>query len=699
MRRNAIAVLVAALAMVSIILATGHGADTATLAGNHPREAETLVSIGNAEPSQPLSMEIRFAIRNEAELNRLLAEQQNPASPNYHKWLATDEYNRRFGPRDSDIDAVAEWLKGEGFTVESTSDGSLKFAGTVAQAQRSFQTRIARFGDGSTYANVDDPAIPARFAGVIGNIAGLDNMTRVVPLAPQPMSIKPRAPSSSDGGKAPQARSTGPYAPQALVLNRGIAFGPQDIRTFYDETVTNGQDGSGGCVAIVGISDVLNDSLEAFQNQFMSNETGFNITRVLHGNNPGTTQDGREIEAEVDLEWSHAVAPGAAQRFHLGGNLLDDISGAVSDSCDVISISFAFCGPPSGYAASVDRLMKKAAALGKSVFVSSGDDGAAGYSMTNCQPGNRPSVSEMAADPNVTAVGGTQFVPNYDSQFNDVGYSNNEQVWNDGGAASGGGASQVYGKPTYQTGPGVPADKKRDIPDVALIAGSPGLFWGHDFSGSGGIDCCIGGTSLSAPIWAGFTRVLSQMLGTQLGPMNPLIYRLANQQFGPQGAANGFHDITIGNNILDGVAGFNAGPGYDQATGWGTIDFDVFAAAVKAQPTPTPGPLTFPKTVSFGSHKVGTAPARLKTISLTNPARNKIVAQITADASLMKGTDFSIAKSTCTSGAIVLAGKSCGVAVQFNPHSASKTPLTDVLTFTDNASNSQQQVSLTGTGK
>jgi subtilase family serine protease len=306
----------------------------------------------------------------------------------------------------------------------------------------------------------------------------------------------------------------------------------------------------------------------------------------------------------------------------------------------------------------------------------------------------------MAADPNVTAVGGTQFVPTYDNNFNDVGYSNNEQVWQaGGGGATGGGASAVYKKPLYQSGPGVPSDGRRDIPDVALIAGSPGVFWGHDFGASGGIDCCIGGTSLATPIWAGFTRVISQIIGARPGPMNPLIYTLANAQFGSQSAASGFHDITIGNNGFNGVAGFNAGPGYDQTTGWGTIDFGVFAAAVQAQPTPTPGPLIFPKAVSFGRRKVGAAPAKSKMIKLTNPAKNKVAAQITADAALMNGTDFTITSSACTSGATVAAGKNCGVAVMFNPQSASKTPLTDTLIFTDNATNSQQQVYLHGIGK
>jgi hypothetical protein len=86
-------------------------------------------------------------------------------------------------------------------------------------------------------------------------------------------------------------------------------------------------------------------------------------------------------------------------------------------------------------------------------------------------------------------------------------------------------------------------------------------------------------------------------------------------------------------------------------------------------------------------------------IRLTNPARNKIAAHMIADASLMHGTDFSIASSECTAGMLVDAGKSCDVAVLFNPRSAGKTPLTDVLTFSDNASNSQQQVSLKGIGK
>jgi subtilase family serine protease len=181
MRRIAIAALIATLALLSLNLRSTPAMDTVILKGNHPREAATLASVGAADPNQQLSMEISLAVRNKAELDQLLADQQNPSSPHFRQWLAPGEYNRRFGPSQADVDAVSEWLRSEGFTVQPASNGMLKFSGTVAQAEHAFSTRIMRFGDGSTYANVEDPSIPARFDGVISAVLGLDNMMRAVP--------------------------------------------------------------------------------------------------------------------------------------------------------------------------------------------------------------------------------------------------------------------------------------------------------------------------------------------------------------------------------------------------------------------------------------------------------------------------------------------------------------------------------------
>ena len=116
----------------------------------------------------------------------------------------------------------------------------------------------------------------------------------------------------------------------------------------------------------------------------------------------------------------------------------------------------------------------------------------------------------MSADPEVTSVGGTQFNPTFASG-NDQGYTI-ESAWNDVSGAGGGGASQIFSKPDYQTGPGVPNDGARDVPDVSMMASpnAPGAFFGHDMNGTGQVVCCVGGTSLSAPLWAGFSRATSR---------------------------------------------------------------------------------------------------------------------------------------------------------------------------------------------
>jgi len=177
---------ITSLLLTAILFAggTGFGVDTAPLKGNHPPDAERLGVVGDADPTQRLAMQIHFATRNQAELGQLLAAQQNPSSPNFHKWLAPGEYARRFGPRQQDIDAVAQWLRSRGFRVDSTSGGVVDFSGSVAQAEDAFAVRIKRFGDGRSYANIDDPTIPSQFDGVIANIGGLDNMMRAVPLGP-----------------------------------------------------------------------------------------------------------------------------------------------------------------------------------------------------------------------------------------------------------------------------------------------------------------------------------------------------------------------------------------------------------------------------------------------------------------------------------------------------------------------------------
>jgi subtilase family serine protease len=227
----------------------------------------------------------------------------------------------------------------------------------------------------------------------------------------------------------------------------------------------------------------------------------------------------------------------------------------------------------------LDPLFKQAAAQGQSVFVSSGDQGAANLvfdqSSKMCVPASTRGVSEMSADPYVTSVGGTEAFAQFDQNGNVMGYAQ-EDAWNSDGCATGGGVSGVFTKPSYQTGPGVPNDGQRDVPDVALIASPslPGVFLGDAVMGPASVVCCIGGTSLSSPMMAAMVDVIDQQVG-RLGQFNNTLYNLANQQYAPSGPDNGFHDITIGDNTYptgSSLIGYEATEGWDAPTGIGTPD-------------------------------------------------------------------------------------------------------------------------------
>jgi subtilase family serine protease len=248
----------------------------------------------------------------------------------------------------------------------------------------------------------------------------------------------------------------------------------------------------------------------------------------------------------------------------------------------------------SAEAASLRAWAQQASAQGMTWFAASGDSGGA-----DCYDGTSRSPAGLAVDlpaalPEVTGVGGTQLSEadgNYWNSSNDTNHASAmsyipEIAWNDSTtgspASSGGGASSLFAKPSWQTGSGVPADRARDVPDVALPASA-----GHDgylFFTSGKLQV-VGGTSAGAPTFAAIALLLNHYLvsigalqAPGLGNMNPRLYSLA--------AANSsvFHDVTTGNNIVTACSGgrrsictadpvgYSAGAGYDQVTGLGSVD-------------------------------------------------------------------------------------------------------------------------------
>ena len=729
----------AAVAMAGLLyFAAGAGtaeAQTARLAWNHPPDVSSLVP-NAVSSSRQLNLRIAFVLRNRAELNKLLREQQDPSSPQYHQWLTSDEFAAKFGPAPADERAVERWLTSAGFKVVGRSATILQVQGTVAQAASLFAVSFVGSADGRLYANEQDPAVPGQFASIISSIGGLDNLMHAKhsgSWTPAPAS-KAISPASAAGAmilaeNVPDAESRPgqqPTGAQPETSYQGIVgFAPSDLYTFYDENslLNNGTDGSdgGGCIAVIEDSNFSTSAVNLFDSTFSL--SAVTLTKILaDGTDPGYTAD--ESEALLDVEWGHAAAPGASITAYIGDGstlgaqaLVDALKAAVTDNkCASIDMSFSFCGASSSFfEETLGGLFAQAAAQGQSVFVASGDDGAAGLvyssSQNACTTATSRHVSEASADPDVTAIGGTEFSPVYDGSGDDVG-NVPEDAWNESAlqngkttplGASGGGASAIFTKPAWQAGQGVPNDGKRDVPDIAIASGilGPGFFLGDDPTQSGGstIDCCWGGTSVGAALWSGIAQLLDQADiqnggNGRLGNVAPRLYVMGEQM---NVGTTGLRDVTLGNNSFNGVTGFNAGPGYDQTTGWGTPDIGIFVPAfVTGQFVASAGDLSYgPKVRHFPTQlfsSVGSASRQFPIVVINRNSLNLPAELTSVSVTGQNNADFSVANNGCSPA--IGAKSKCLIELLFKPTGIGLRQAT--LTVSGHFQNSPLQVPLFG---
>jgi len=530
----------------------------------------------------------------QAALEQFLGEQQDPASPNYHRWFTPEEFGERFGLSPNDVNAVVRWLETQGFTVDEVARTRrwVSFSGTAQQVEAAFQTTIHEYiiGGERFYANATDPAVPGAFANVVSGFRSLNSFR----LKPRPDLRHLSAPAS---GQFTSSVSGNHY------------LSPADFAAIYDlsSLYSSGFDGTGQKIAIMGQTDIQIDDIRAFRAASGLPPNDPRIILVPGSSDPGVIT-GDLQEASLDIEWSGAVARNAQIIFvNSKKGVFDSLQYAVDQNlAPVISISYGACEKnfTQQDAFLLASLAQQANAQGMTILAASGDTGAADCEKPSSSAATLGlSVDIPASLPYVTATGGTEFrdVATSWSSTNDpsngsaVSYIP-EVAWNDTSSgvisAGGGGRSIYFPKPAWQAGTGVPDDGARDLPDISLSASSAHDGYlicslGSCVNGfrtpSGGLNV-VGGTSAAAPTFAGVVAIINQVTNSSQGNINPKLYSLAAS------APTAFHDITAGGNQVPcqigstdcpsgGSIGYSAGVGYDQATGLGSVDIAKLIAA------------------------------------------------------------------------------------------------------------------------
>ena len=563
---------------------------TVVLSGNTRPEANSANDRGPVSAALPMNgmqLLLRLPAEKQQELDQLTRDQQDPSSPNYHQWLTPAQFQRRFSLAPEDVDAVTSWLKSEGFTVVAVNPQAIVFSGTAAQVRNAFRTEIHNLDvRGEKHiANMSDPRIPAALAPAVVGVVSLNDFK------PRPLN-RPHAEYSPGGGFFPVV--------------------PADLATIYNLnpvfTATTAITGLGQTIVVVEDSDLYaSTDWYSFRNTFgLTSNFPSGALQTVHPApatgaydcfDPGVVP-GSEPEAIIDAEWASAAAPNvsievatcADTTTNFGGFIaLENLLNGAAAPPAIVSISYG--SPESALGAAfnayVTSLYEQGASEGVSIFVSSGDSGAAGSDQDETAATHGISVSGFASTPYNVAVGGTDFgdtfagtTGTYWSSTNSSTYGSAlsyipEIPWNDScasvliatykgypatyganglcnsvpsnsyllttAAGSGGpsgcatGASSVagvvggtcagYAKPYWQSLFGNPSDGVRDLPDVSLFAANG--YWGH-FYPICWSDVENGGASCQGPpsTWPGYG-------GTSFAaPIMAGIQALINQKIG-----------------------------------------------------------------------------------------------------------------------------------------------------------------------
>ncbi len=398
-----------------------------TLRGNtHPLAQASFDrgAVAGDFPAQRMILVLKRSVGQENSLQQFLGQVQNPASPEYHRYLTPQEFGQQYGVSAGDLVAVTGWLRAAGFSVDRIHSGrmAIEFSGNAGQVQSAFHTAIHSYvvNGEQHYANASDPQIPAALAPVIAGVT-LNNF------ASHPLNR-----SIGHAQLDPVTHRATPLfndpSPNTLGCLNGYCFAvvPGDLATIYDAKplLSSGIDGKGVTIGVVGIVDIDTSMVQLYRQNFLPAYTATNLPNViLDGSEPTVYGSDDEIEAYLDVEEASAVAPNATVNFYVAADnyFTDGIALALARAVDdnqvsILSVSYGLCEAYLGAAGNqtFNNLYEQAAAQGITVLAATGDSGPAGCDPPPGSSGSGAAsygyfVSGLASTPYNIAVGGTDF--------------------------------------------------------------------------------------------------------------------------------------------------------------------------------------------------------------------------------------------------------------------------------------------------
>ncbi|HUE02788.1 MAG TPA: S53 family peptidase [Bryobacteraceae bacterium] len=505
--------------------------------------------VGRLPAQQRLNLALTLALHNESQLDTLLNQLYDPSSPSYHQFLSVEQFTAQFGPTTDDYAQAIAFARSNGLTIVHTAPNRLVLdvSGPASNVEQAFQVKMQVYQHPTEnrifYASNVEPSVPP---GV--PVEGVSGLNTYAPPRPMLKYAGPGARSNQTG--------SGP----------GGQFLGSDMRAaYYGGTALT------GAGQAIGLFEFAPYNLSDVQAYFSTINQPLNVpivNVVLDGISPicGSCDDGEQV---IDIQQAISMAPGAAAIIVYEGNNDTDMLNqmAVDNIAKQLSCSWGWlpADPRSD-----EPIFREFGAQGQNLFVASGDSGA--YTLPGCSGNNCNPAFYPEADPYITAAGGTHITTNGPG-----GPWESEIAWggspllacgNTTGGSSGGYSTNGFAIPSYQQLKGV-IDKSNDgsatlrnVPDLAAEADCDNYYCANG-SCQGG----VGGTSLSAPRWAGFLALANeQSNGAPIGFLNPAIYRIGLSA----GYGAAFHDISSGSNDNGLGETYNAVVGYDLVTGWGS---------------------------------------------------------------------------------------------------------------------------------